>query len=141
MYTAIKTTVAKEAKIVKLNKITKSILPKPIQQQSKFHPGSSYDNESAFECTFNEADTTESDLMTKLFVIKDYPGAQVYGDLSVLYGEFVYSLCESELYYLVENELGEQGFVPKDCCVNLEHTVNQARIRLMSDQVCKVTSL
>ncbi len=86
------------------------------------------------------ADVSGEELM-KLFVIKGYKGALVYGDLAIESGEFIYMISETNKYFLVENEAGKQGFVPKDCCVNLEQTVTNARVKMLDGKKCRVTSL
>lgn len=128
----------KEAKIVKLNKLRKQpvICRKDLSR-------SSFDNES-FSSGFSENDDYAEivDVIPKrIRVIKDYNGSHFYGDLRVQAGENVYLKYESEGFYFVENVNGEQGFVPKDCCVNLEETISKARVQIMSEQGCKVTSL
>lgn len=142
----------KEAKIVKLNRIPSQVqlqLQKPVQLQ-QYQPKqltnfeiskSSYDNESFSETSDTETLDVSGEFLEKLFVIKDYSGSLVYGDLRVERGEFVYPIFESDVYYLVENELGAQGFVPKECCVNLDETVQKARSRMIDGTFSKITSL
>ena len=139
---------AKEAKIVKLNRIPSQLEQANLapfkKQQTEMQTfeisKSSYGNESFSETSDIEGDVT-GEFMAKLFVIKDYMGSLVYGDLKVERGEFVYPIWESDVYYFVENELGQQGFVPKECCVNLDETVQKARTRLTYGSFSKVTSL
>lgn len=144
----------KEAKIVKLNRIPSQVqqLQKSVQLQqyqskqpkqlTNFEISkSSYDNESFSETSDTETLDVSGEFLEKLFVIKDYWGSLVYGDLRVERGEFVYPIFESDVYYLVENELGAQGFVPKECCVNLDETVQKARSRMIDGSFSKITSL
>ena len=131
----------KEAKIVKLSKLRNQ----PAICRTTNISRLSFDNES-FSSGFSEYSENEyaeiSDILPKrIHVIKDYNGSHFYGDLRVQAGENVYLKCESEGYYFVESASGEQGFVPKDCCVNLEEAVSKARVQILNEQVCRVTSL
>jgi len=120
---------SKLARVVKLEQI-KAVPPSPP----------SHTNDS-FESTDEAIADVSGEELTKLFVIKDYRGALVYGDLAVECGEFIYMIYESKDYYLAENESAEQGFVPKDCCVNLEEAVTKARVKMLDGKMCRVTSL
>ena len=82
-------------------------------------------------------------LTSQLYVLKDYKSDLAYGDLKVKRGELVYMVCDmSEMYYLVENSKGNQGFVPKDICIDLEQTIKAAK-DVMSKPILysKITSL
>ena len=77
--------------------------------------------------------------LTKLYIIRDFCGSLIYGDLSVRQGEFVYLLCKSECYFFVENQFGKFGFIPGDICVDLEEVFVNANCRI-DQQATKVTS-
>lgn len=138
MYKAINN--AKVAKIVKLNHNKKT----QLQLSNRPHLGStsSFENES-----FRSSSSTDMDDMTneqtfiRLFVIKDYMGMQVYGHMNVQRGQLIRLVCESEDYYMGEDEFGNQGFVAKECCINLDETVDRARLHMLDNKSCKVTSL
>ncbi|RNA22073.1 hypothetical protein BpHYR1_009909 [Brachionus plicatilis] len=155
--------VAKEAKIVKLSRFP------PEKSKPKFHHSSFNDSdfsdisflsfsqiESSSEAhstiinnSLNSSNSikyssdSENEVSTvyleKLYIIKDHTTQLAYGGISVKRDELVYLISQSEYYYLIENQRGVQGIVPKDICVNLEETVRNARQNLKSKT--KITSL
>ena len=88
----------KQARIVKLNKIK---LDSPISCHVYETPCGSNAESEEFDVS--------GEYLTKLYVIKNYKGDLVYGDLPVREGDYVYFISESEFYYFVENKHGVQG--------------------------------
>jgi hypothetical protein len=77
--------------------------------------------------------------LAKLYIVRDFHGSLIYGDLNVRQGEIVYLLCKSERYLFVENQFGKFGFIPVDVCVDLDEVIVNAKCKLNSFQA-KVTS-
>ena len=108
----------KQAKIVKLKRIQRNSVTSS--------------DEKSFESTasISQIETEDFDVsgeyLTKLYVIKNYRGDLIYGDLSVEVGDHVYFISESEFYYFVENKFGIQGFLPKETCVDLDEIIKSA---------------
>ena len=122
------------AKIVKLNKIQRiDTLEKSFESSA----GTSVSDESS-----NDFDVS-GEYLTKLYVIKDYSGNLVYGDLTVVEGDYVYLISESEFYFFVENNAGIQGFLPKEVCIDLQDMLRKAALHQMKSNVenFKITSL
>lgn len=145
--------VAKEAKIVKLNRTN-------LSEESKFHCTSLLDSDfddisflsfsqvetssethstiinnslnssNSYKSSSDSENEVVAEFLEKLFIIKDYTTQLAYGGISVKYGELVYLIRESEYYYLIENQKGYQGIVPKDICVDLEKTIRKAKQNL-----------
>jgi hypothetical protein len=156
---------AKQAKIVKLNRLGQqrgqdSVITSQNNKRNTSSNDASFDsttssllsssflsaNEPSFDLHNDAFDATDDVsgefLTTQLYVIRDYHSRLDYGDLSVRRGELVYLICDlSELYYLVENMRCQQGFVPKDVCINLEETIRSAQQKLTPLPNCKITSL
>ena len=123
----------KHARIVKLNRIERIYTPPQIEQSF----------ESASASSESENGDVSGEYLTKLYVIKNYSGNLIYGDLTVLEGDFVYLISESEFYYFVENKVGTQGFLPKEICIDLEDMLRKATLNQMQPNMdnFKITSL
>lgn len=149
--------VAKQAIIVKLAKINSE-----RNAPSKFHCSthdesdftdisfisysqietSSLTQSSVINSSINSSDS-ENDcseiLPETLYIIKKHTSQLVCGGISVNPGEIVFLISESEFFYLIQNQSGIQGIVPKDVCVNIEKTVRNAKQNIKSKT--KITSL
>jgi hypothetical protein len=156
-----KTMHVKEAKIVKLNRIhPSSSSSNSYQTLTRYQSNlsnASFDSTASSRSTLSSSsllspheaasfnrdkDVSGEFLTTQLYVLKDYNSKLNYGDLRVKRGDLVYLVCElSEAYYLVENAIGLQGFVPKELCINLEETIKSAQDKFLPIQNCKITSL
>lgn len=132
----------KVAKIVKLMRRKKS-QEHPVQQ---IEP-STDEIQTDFYYDFNISSSSSISPYTQpisllpainLYIIRDYKAKLIYGDLSVRQGEVVRLICDlATLFNFVENSDGQQGFVPKDICVDLEHMIESAHTK----DECQVTSL
>ena len=110
---------SKEAKIVKLNRITGT---QQASTSNKIYINKdlnySIDSfESSSSAASSEVDESER-FIAKMVIIKDYEGDLVYGDLKVATGEYVNVICDSNRFYFVQNSQRMQGFVPKEICVD-----------------------
>ena len=113
---------SKEAKIVKLNRITGA---QQASNSNKIYINKdlnySIDSfESHSSVASSEVDESErcDRFIAKMVIIKDYEGDLVYGDLKVTTGECVNVICDSNRFYFVQNSQLVQGFVPKEICVD-----------------------
>ena len=121
----------KQARIVKLNRIQRHSMT-PSEDKSFTSPCVSQLDSEDFDVS--------GEYLTKLYVIKNYQGDLVYGDLSVVVGDYVYFISESEFYYFVENKFGIQGFLPKETCVDLDEIIKSASDQSNSTKL-KITSV
>ena len=146
-----------EAKVVKLKKLSSGdsfYLTKtstPIASTPKRAQLSSMDSFTTVSTIDHNNNNNRIDFMSKihskenkyglakLYIIRDFNGSLIYGDLSVRQGELVYLLCKSEIYLFVENQTGKFGFIPVDVCVDLEEVIINAKYKANRFQV-KVTS-
>ena len=145
-----------EAKVVKLKKLsiddnndlsfskTKTSTPiNTTRQSSKFNDSlttvSTFDDNNNKIGSISNIKSNEYFGLSKLYIIRDFKGSLIYGDLNVRQGEIVYLLCKSERYLFVENQTGKFGFIPVDVCVDLDEVIVNAKYKLNSFQV-KVTS-
>ena len=98
----------------------------------------SLDNDPNFDTDSNSEPAIQ--YLTRLYVIKDYMPELMFGDLMVKKGQMVYLLADSNGHCLVMNDSGDQGFVPKEICLDLEETMRKAQQKNHITS-CKVTSL
>lgn len=155
---------AKQAKIVKLNKLPSkkndpAILHCSTHDESDFNDisfisfnqidssslthssviNNSINSPNSFKYSSDSEHDFSGEFIEKLYIIKKHTTQLVYGGISVKPGEIVYLISQSEFYYLIENQNGIQGIVPKDVCVNIEKTVLNAKKNFKSKT--KITSL
>ena len=126
------TTKPKQARIVKLKRIQRNSL-NTSEEKSFESPCMSQLESEDFDVS--------GEYLTKLYVIKNYKGDLIYGDLSVAEGDYVYFISESEFYYFVENKCGIQGFLPKETCVDLDEMVKKAVLNQSNSTNLKITSV
>lgn len=157
---------AKQAKIVKLNKLTKPTLiatdddddyitpvianlnqdTSKIASIRKLPKITSSLSESSFDTSSSILDDSDDDNnvirdhLTRLHVIKNHFGQLAYGFLNVKLGECVYLVSETDNYCFVENDQGIQGLVPKDVFINLDEFIRKSKSQYISSN-CKITSL
>jgi hypothetical protein len=155
-----KTVHAKEAKIVKLNRLyPNASTNRPTLTRYESNLSNDYSFNGSFESSTSSSSSflssspsinrTNSDndvsgefLTTQLYILQDYSPRLNYGDLSVRRGDLVYLICDlSESYFFVEDMNGAQGFVPKKYCINLDETIKSAKEKLVPMNNCKITSL
>lgn len=133
-----------EARIVKLNTLSKSRsalnrrlndCPSPYGSD-----GQSITSESDLSNLSEENANITKEMYTELYVVRDFQGDYMYGDLSVRKGEILKLICESNTFYFAINKNGQQGYIPIDVAVDMSEVVERAK-RKISHQDSKITSV
>jgi hypothetical protein len=133
-----------EAKIVKLNTLSKSraaINRRLIDCSSPFgSDGQSNTSDSDFSISSEESANITKEMNTELYVVRDFQGDNMYGDLCVQQGEILRLICESNTFFFVANQYGQQGYIPIDVAVDMIEVMQRAK-RKTTNHNAKITSV